>query len=303
MKPPAPSNEHTDQSDLGRRSLVGQFGAAAATVMAVGVAATGGAALTSQPAAAQAVTDIDILNFALNLEYLEGEYYIRGFLGRGLDPADVGDPNGVGNAGFVLGGSAVPFKTEAVAGVLQRITIDEVDHIRFLRRVLGNAAVARPNIDLLNSFNAVAVAAGLIPAGTQFNPFADEVSFMVGALSLTDVGVTAYAGAARLLQSKDNLDAAASILAAEAYHAGSLRTLLAIFGQQDRFNAISAVRARLGGGKEQGLSIPNVRYNIAPVDGDGLVYRRTAAEVLGVVYNGRPTGGGFLPNQANGTIR
>ncbi len=293
----------TDQSRVERRSLIGQFGAAAVTVLAAGAAATGAAVVSSAPAAAQGVTDADILNFALNLEYLEGEYYIRGFLGRGLDPQDVGDPNGVGNAGFVLGGSAVPFKTASVAGVIQRITVDEVDHIRFIRRVLGNQAVARPNVDLLNSFNAVAVAAGLIPAGTQFNPFADEVSFMIGALSLTDVGVTAYAGAARLLQSKDNLDAAASILAAEAYHAGALRTLLSTFGQQNVFNAISAVRARLGNGKEAGLSIPNFNYNIAPVDSDGLVYRRTAGEVLGIVYNGVPTGGGFFPDRTNGTIR
>ncbi len=291
------------QDGVGRRSLIGQFGAAAATILATGAAATGGVVLTSQPAAAQAVTDADILNFALNLEYLEGEYYTRGFLGRGLDPSDVSDPNGVGNAGFVLGGKAVPFKTAEVAGVIQRIAVDEVDHIRFIRRVLGSAAVPRPNIDLLNSFNALAVAAGLIPAGTQFDPFKDEVSFMLGALSLTDVGVTAYAGAARLLQSKDNLDAAAGILAAEAYHAGSLRTLLAMFGQQNVFNAISAVRARLGNGKDAGLSIPNFNYNIAPVDSDGLVYRRTAAEVLNIVYNGRPTGGGFLPDRANGTIR
>ena len=292
-----------DHNHVERRSLIGQFGAAAVTVLAAGAAATGAAVVGSAPAAAQGVTDADILNFALNLEYLEGEYYIRGFLGRGLDPADVGDPNGVGNAGFVLGGTAVPFQTAVVAGAIQRITVDEVDHIRFIRRVLGNAAVARPNIDLLNSFNAVAVAAGLIPAGTQFNPFLNETNFLIGALSLTDVGVTAYAGAARLLQSKDNLDAAASILAAEAYHAGSLRTLLSAVGQQGVFNAISAVRARLGNGKEAGLSIPNFNYNIAPVDSDGLVYRRTAAEVLGIVYNGVPNGGGFFPDRANGTIR
>jgi len=292
-----------DQNHIERRSLIGQFGAAAATVLAAGAAATGAAVVNSAPAAAQGVTDADILNFALNLEYLEGEYYIRGFLGRGLDPTDVGDPNGVGNAGFVLGGSLVPFQTPVVAGVIERITVDEVDHIRFIRRVLGKLAVARPNIDLLNSFNAVAVAAGLIPAGTQFNPFLNETNFLLGALSLTDVGVTAYAGAARLLQSKDNLDAAASILAAEAYHAGSLRTLLCTFGQQNVFNAISAVRAKLGNGKEQGLSIPNFQDNIAPVDGDGLVYRRTAGEVLGIVYNGVASGGGFFPDRANGTIR
>ena len=291
-----------DQTHVERRSLLGQFGGAAVAVLAAGAAATG-ATVMSAPAAAQTYTDADILNFALNLEYLEGEYYIRGFLGRGLDATDVSDPNGVGNAGFVLGGSQVPFQTPLVAGVIERITVDEVDHIRFIRRVLGNLAVARPNIDLLNSFNAVAVAAGLIPAGTQFNPFLNETNFLIGALSLTDVGVTAYAGAARLLQSKDNLDAAASILAAESYHAGSLRTLLCQFGQQNVFNAISAVRARLGNGKDAGLSIPNFPDNIAPVDTDGLVYRRTAGEVLGIVYNGVPSGGGFFPNRANGTIR
>jgi len=48
--------------------------------------------------------------------------------------------------------------------------------------------------------------------------------------------------------------------------------------------------------------IPNFNCNIAPVDSDGLIYRRTSAKVLNIVYNGVPTGG-FFPNRANGTIR
>jgi len=292
------------EGGIDRRSLMGRFGATAATVMAVGAAVTSGAALTSLPAAAQGITDTDILNFALNLEYVEAQYYIRAFLGRGLDPADTSDPNGVGNAGFVLGGSAVPFKTESIAAYAQKITIDEVNHVRFLRRVLGNAAVAQPNIDLLNSFNGLALAAKLVPnANTQFNPFADEVSFLLGAFIFEDVGVTAYAGAARLLQNKDYLDAAASILAIEAYHSGTVRTVLGALGQQNAANAISAVRASLGNGKEQGLTVGNLRFNTSPSDSDSLAFRRSATEVLNVVYAGRSTGGGFLPNQANGTIR
>ncbi len=293
------SGEQTD--GVNRRSLVGQFGGAAATIMAVGAAATGGLALTSQPAAAQAVTDADIANFALNLEYLEAEFYIRAFLGRGLDAADRAGVGGAG--GFVLGGSAVPFQTEAIAAYAQKITIDEVNHVRFLRRVLGSAAVAAPNIDLLNSFNALGVAAGLIPAGTQFNPFADETSFLLGAFIFEDVGVTAYAGAAALITNKDILNAAASILAIEAYHSGTVRTVLAQRGQQAAVDAISRVRAAAGGGKEQGLTVGRLRFNTSPSDTDSLAYRRTTTEVLNIVYNGRPTGGGFLPDRMNGLIR
>ena len=292
------------QDGVNRRSLIGQFGKTAAAVMAVGAAATAGVTLTSLPAEAQGITDADILNFALNLEYVEAQYYIRAFLGRGLDPTDINDPNGVGNAGFVLGGSAVPFKTPSIAAYAQKITIDEVNHVRFLRRVLGKAAVAQPNIDLLNSFNALALEAKLVPnANTQFNPFADEVSFLLGAFIFEDVGVTAYAGAAALLQSKDALNAAASILAIEAYHAGTVRTVLGSLGQQAAANAISAVRASAGNGKEQPLSLANLSINTSPSDSDSLAYRRTTTEVLNIVYNGRSTGGGFLPNQANGTIR
>jgi len=294
--------EHAEDG-IDRRSLMGRFGATAATVMAVGAAVTSGAALTSLPAAAQGITDADILNFALNLEYVEAQYYIKAFLGRGLDPSDTSDPNGVGNAGFVLGGSAVPFQTESIAAYAQKITIDEVNHVRFLRRVLGKAAVAQPNIDLLNSFNGLAAAAGLVPAGTQFNPFLNETNFLLGAFVFEDVGVTAYAGAAALLQNKDYLSAAASILAIEAYHSGTIRTVLGALGQQKAADAISAVRAKLGNGKEQGITVGNLRFNTSPSDGDSLAFRRTTTEVLNIVYSGRSTGGGFLPDRANGTIR
>ncbi len=285
---------------LNRRSLVGRIGAGAAGAVALGAMATGIAASTSEPAQAQAITDAAVLNFALNLEYLEAEFYIRAFLGVGLNASD---RDGVGGSGFVLGGSQVPFKTPAIAAYAQKITIDEVNHVRFLRSALGSAAIGAPNIDLLNSFSALAAAAGLVPAGTQFNPFLNEQNFLLGAFIFEDVGVTAYAGAASLLTNANNLNAAASILAIEAYHAGSIRTTLGAMGMQIPANAISTVRAQLGGGGDQGLSTSNLSINISPSDTSSLAFRRTTAQVLNIVYGGVATGGGFFPNRVNGVIR
>ena len=286
---------------VNRRSLIGKVGAGAAGAVALGALATGGAALTwTTPAQAQSFTDADILNFALNLEYIEAEYYLRAFLGTGLSASDT---TGVGTQGTVLGGAQVPFKTPLIAAYAQKLAIDETNHVRFLRRALGSAAVAEPTIDLLNSFNALAAAAGLVAPGTQFNPFLNEANFILGSFVFEDVGVTAYGGAAALLTNSANLSAAASILAIEAYHAGTIRSTVASLGLQSQANAISAVRARLGSGFESPVSTPNLLVNISPSDTDSLAYRRQIIQVLSIVYSGVRNGGGFLPNQANGTFR
>jgi hypothetical protein len=83
--------------------------------------------------------------------------------------------------------------------------------------------------------------------GSSFDPFANEVNFLIGAFVFEDVGVTAYRGAAPLITSKDYLAAAARILAVEAYHAGIIRTLLFELGPytQDAANKISNLRNSL----------------------------------------------------------
>ncbi len=296
-----PLAEGTADGAVNRRSLMGRVGAGAASAVALGALATGGAALTwTTPAQAQTLTDADILNFALNLEYIEAEYYLRAFLGTGLQASDT---TGVGTQGTVLGGSAVPFKTPLIAAYAQKLAIDETNHVRFLRRALGSAAVAEPTIDLLNSFNALAAAAGLVAPGTQFNPFLNETNFILGSFVFEDVGVTAYGGAAGLLTNSGNVSAAASILAIEAYHAGTIRATIGALGLQSQANAISAVRAKLGSGGESPVSSSNLLVNISPSDTDSLSYRRQIIQVLSIVYSGIRAGGGFLPNQANGTFR
>ncbi len=263
-----------------------------------------GAALVSRKAAAQtAITDIDILNFALNLEYIEAEFYLRAATGQGLPATSV---TGTGTAGGVNGGTAVPFTTPLFAQYAQNLAIDEQAHVGVLRSALGSAAVSRPLIDLAGGFQAAAVAAGIATAAAPFNPFADQVSFFLGAFIFEDVGVTAYAGAAALIQNKAYLSVAASILAVEAYHGGLIRTVLGQLGFAAAYDtqAIANLRAQASkSNDDQGVIYPqNGFVNIAPADGNGLAFQRTTAQVVNIVTVGGQGKGGFLPNGFNGNI-
>ena len=277
----------------GRRNLLG--GAAA---MAAAFAAT---ALPGKAEAA-GVSDVDILNFALNLEYLEAEFYLRAAYDKQLGQAE---STGMGTRGGVIGGHMVPFRSKAIQKIAQEIAMDERDHVNFLRAALGKYAVARPTIDLKTSFTTAARAAGVIGANQTFDPFADEISFLLGAFIFEDVGVTAYNGAAPLIASKAYLGAAASILAVEAYHAGAVRTLLYERGIYDPARKISDLRdaADGSGDKDQGIGSPGIG-NIVPTDGNGLAFTRTPAQVLNIVYLGGASAKyGFFPHRLNGAVR
>jgi Ferritin-like domain len=195
----------------------------------------------------------------------------------------------------------VPFKTPALEQYAMEIANDELAHVRFLRSALGTAAVSRPQIDLTNSFNTAAMAAGIGPA---FNPFADENSFLVGAFTFEDVGVTAYHGAAGLLSSKAYLQAAAGIMATEAYHAAEIRTLIVELGGAyvTYANQISALRAAAGGGNEVMVS----GNTIVAGDSNSIAFDRTTDQVLHIVYlnamSGAIKSGGFYPAGLNGLI-
>ena len=125
-----------------------------AAIAAIG--ALSGTLIPARSAAATTVTDADILNFALNLEYLEAEFYLRAATGQGLAPGEI---EGQGSLGAVTGGRKVPFKSSDIRRYAQEIAGDEHAHVKFLRAALGGAAVARPRINLDHSFNVAARAA------------------------------------------------------------------------------------------------------------------------------------------------
>jgi hypothetical protein len=248
------------------------------------------------------ISDGAILNFALNLEYLEAEFYHYAVYGDGL-PSSL--TYGKGNRGSVHGGRAVPFKSKGLKQFATEIAKDEYEHVAFLRGALGGAAVARPEINISSSFTAAATAAGLIKPGETFDVYASEDNFLLGAFIFEDVGVTAYKGAAPLISNKTYLGAAAGILAVEAYHAANIRTVLYDRGLAGAANAISAARDSLDGNghDDQGVTMNGVA-NIVPADANGLAFGRAPANVLNIVYLTPhvANSGGFYPRGVNGQL-
>jgi hypothetical protein len=165
--------------------------------------------------------------------------------------------------------------------------------------------VAQPTLDLKTSFTAAAQAAGLITKGQRFDPFANEENFLLGAYIFEDVGVTAYKGAAPLISNKTYLEAAAGILAVEAYHAATIRSALYERELYLPARKISAARDSLDGRSDDDKGIHwSGGSNITPTSGNAIAYSRTPGAVLNVVYlnPGKATGGGFFPHGVNGAV-
>ncbi len=196
----------------------------------------GGAALAAlafggtTKAQAQSTTtgDQDILNFALNLEYLEAQFYNLAVSGVTIDqlptPIPVAVNGGTAGTVTVKANPKVPFSSSIIQSYAAETATEEGKHVLFLQKALGSVAVSMPDINLLDSFNALANLAGI---GSTFDPFANDANFLIGAYIFEDVGVSAYHGAAPLITDKTGiLPAAVGIHAVEAYHAGLVRTTI-----------------------------------------------------------------------------
>ena len=311
-----------------RRKMLALGGAALAGLAFAGVKVAEGQA-------APAYTDSDILNFALNLEYLEANFYTLATTGQTIDQIGIGIGAGTAatGGGSVVtkpGGPAscmVPWTLPAIQAYVTETATEERNHVAFLRAALSTAAVAQPNLDLFNSFNALASAAGI---ASTFDPFASDVDFLVGAYIFEDVGVTAYSGAAGLITTPSNLTAAAGILAVEAYHAGLVRTSIFLAdpdgkaGLQGYTQKVSATRMALDGSStvdDIGVGLQTVTIEAAgTTNGASTIvdaqtgspnysktYSRTTTQVLKIVTGstGAPASGAkytgvFFPNGLNG---
>jgi hypothetical protein len=219
--------------------------------------------------AATAVSDIDILNFALNLEYLEAEFYSVSTYGATLETRGILNASQV--SGPTTGGALV--KGFGTLGTLaSAIREDEMEHVLFLRSALGSRAVKKPAINL----NALGYG------------FASVASWLKLSRQFEDVGVSAYLGAAPLITSKTYLAAAGAIFGTEAQHSGMIRWACYSMGISS-----PAVDAK---------DVPPNAAHPFNTDAHGLSIPRTTSQVLNIVYGGGRCSGGFYPNGMNGTI-
>jgi hypothetical protein len=219
-------------------------------------------------------TDFDILNFALNLEYLEAEFYTVATTGQTISQIGL-TVTGSGATGATTGGGQVAL-TGAALAIAQEIAKDEQTHVKFIQTAiasLGGTAIAKPAINL-----------GALGIG-----FSSVSSFLTLARAFEDVGVTAYGGAAPLISSKTVLGYAARILAVEAYHAGNIRLQIA---------QNSVQTTALDGADHTPPPSGSLYF---PTDNNALTEVRTPQQVLYLVYGGaNMSSGGFFPSGVNG---
>lgn len=247
----------------------------------IGLASAGVAAfLANVETASAAVTDTDIVQFALNLEYLEAEFYTMAMTGQTLTQAGIA-VTGSGNAGLTTGGNQVVMTAGSSLNLTgMQIMKDEQTHVTLLRGLLtglGITPIAKPAINL----NALG------------SGFESQEAFIALGRAFEDVGVSAYGGAAPLIQNSTILGYAARILAVEAEHTGNLRLHAALY--------LAATKPV----DSQDILPPTSGTQYFSDNAQGLSIIRTPGQVLSIVYGGNPNGatsGGFFPNGVNGNI-
>jgi hypothetical protein len=234
---------------------------------------------------AQTPSAADVVQFALNLEYLEAEFYSVATTGQTL--AQRGVPiTGIGNSGpTTTSFGQVSFGNNLVltAASARDISDDEIQHVMVLRNALtanGITPIAKPAINL----------DALASAGASL---ANQQTFLVLARAFEDIGVSAYNGGATLLAGSPYLMTAARILSVEGEHVGNIRLEIARLG---------IPTTALDGADV--IPPPSGSNMFSTNKANGLSAYRTPGQVLYLAYGfmANVTSGGFYPSGVNGIL-
>ncbi len=273
---------------VNRRSFFSSLTALGAATAAAGLLASAPAAKAQ--AAAGGPSMVDVLNFALNLEYLEANLYISV---SGSAPL-----TGQFGAGAPITGAPGKLNLDAqTQATFENLALDETHHIEVLHGIilqLGGTPIVQPAIDYtLGGKMNITTQAQLLAVTRQF----------------TSVGASAYSGVAQYLVGNALvLTGAGQILGAEAQHMGGVNFLC------DMQGVVSPKVDTL----DYPPVAPNTEYfvltpNDALTTGPSLGPIRTPQQVLGIVYGvstattttppAGTTSGGFFPKGLNGNVK
>ncbi|KAK9991920.1 hypothetical protein SO802_026905 [Lithocarpus litseifolius] len=232
-------------------------------------------------------SDVDLLEFPLNLEFLEAEFFLHGSLGYGLDKFA---PNLTKRG---------PFKKQLKGFPRPLLDLSAASFAKVVDRAFGR------------------------PLAPPFDPYTSGLNFLLASYLIPYVGLTGYVGANSKLQAPASKRLVAGLLAVESGQDAIIRALLyeratvkvppygiTVAEFTDRF---SELRNKLGhaGFKDEGLVVPPVDGaegkiigNVLAGNRNSIAFERSPEEVLRIVYGGgnehKP--GGFYPKGAKGRI-
>ncbi|KAL5996070.1 Ferritin-like catalase Nec2 [Asimina triloba] len=262
--------------------------------------------------------DVDKIQFALNLEHLETEFFLFGALGRGLDAFDpelaMGGPPPIGAQKANL--------DKITKRIIAEFGFQEVGHLRAIKSTVGGFPRPLLNLSAAN-FAAIFDSAFGYPLTPPFHPYANSINYLLASYVIPYVGLVAYVGTNPNINGYVSKRLVAGLLGVEAGQDAVIRGLLYERGGEyvhpynytvvEFTNRVSMLRNRLAGCgiKDEGLMVPlelgaeeRTTSNVLSANEDSISYARTPAEILRTVY---ATGdehkpGGFLPKGGGGAI-
>ncbi|EEF30511.1 conserved hypothetical protein [Ricinus communis] len=262
--------------------------------------------------------DKDRLQFALNLEYSEAEFFCYGSRGHGLDSIEPALANG----GPPPIGAQKANLDPVTCQIVEEFCYQEVGHIRAIITTVGG--FPRPLYDLsAENFARVIDEALDCKLDPPFNPYLNTINYVLASYVLPYVGLVGYVGTIPELANYTTKRLAASLLGVEAGQDAVIRTLLYEKSHEkvEPYNMtvaeftskISWLRNELAmcGIKDEGIIVPKelgaekrTESNVLSADKNSLSYARTPPEILRIVYGtGKESEpGGFLPEGGNGRI-
>ncbi|KAK9983778.1 hypothetical protein SO802_033303 [Lithocarpus litseifolius] len=262
--------------------------------------------------------DTDRIQFALNLEFLEAEFFLNGALGHGLDSIE---------PSFAQGGPPPIGATKAnldplVRQIIEEFGYQEVGHLRAIITRVGG--IPRPLLDLSpQNFAKIFDEAAGFKLSPPFDPYLNSLNYLLATYVIPYVGLVGYVGTIPNLSKKSSQSLVASLLGVEAGQDAVIRTLLYERAEEKVLpyditvaqftDYISRLRNNLAmcGIKDEGIIVPlylgaenRTDSNILSANTDSLSYARTPPEILRIVYGtgNERVPGGFYPHGGGGNI-